>query len=69
MNSRQKTFNALATVREIRDRISAQIAGMTLDEQLEWMASQPLGDPFLERLRNKAAQQGHDAAGGSSRRC
>jgi len=68
MNSHEKAFDAVATVREIRDRISAQIAGMTLDEQLEWMASQPVGDPFLERLRNKAVQRG-PTAGGRPRRC
>jgi hypothetical protein len=59
MNSGAKSFDAVATVREIRDRITTQIVGMTLEEQLEWMAAQDLGDPFLDRLRNKAAQQGH----------
>ena len=58
MNSHEKAFDAVAAVREIRDKISAQIAGMTLEEQLQWMASLALGDPFLERLRDKAAQQG-----------
>ena len=53
MSDQEKAFDAVASVREIRDRISAQIAGMTLEEQLEWMASQVLGDPFLERLRDK----------------
>ncbi len=67
MTSKGKAFDAVATVREIRDRISAEIAGMTLDQQLEWMAAQPLGDPLLERLRRKAAEKQH-AADGTARR-
>ena len=66
MSSQPKDFDAVAIVRQIRDRISAQIAGMTLQEQLEWMASQELRDPFLKRLRDKAAQRSDatdDAAG------
>ena len=38
-------------MRSIRDELSAKIEGMTLDEELEWLASQKLEDPFLERLR------------------
>ena len=51
-----KTFDAVAMMRSIRDGISAQIEGMTLQEELAWLASQELKDPFLSRLRDKAAQ-------------
>ena len=61
MSSTQKKFDAVAMMRSIRDKLSAQIEGMTLEEELEWLASRELKDPFLERLRKKAAQQG-DAA-------
>jgi hypothetical protein len=37
-----KTFDCVQSMREIRDKISAEIAGM---------------DPFLQRLAEKAAQQ------------
>jgi len=50
-------------MRSARDRISAEIEGMTLEEELEWLASQNIADPFLKRLRDRAAQQ----AGGADR--
>ena len=46
-----------AKMRAARDRISAAIEGMTLEEELKWLASQDLQDPFLERLRDSATQQ------------
>jgi hypothetical protein len=55
MSRTEKEFDAVAMMRSIRDRISAEIDGMTLDEELEWLASQQLDDPFLGRLRDKAA--------------
>jgi hypothetical protein len=57
MRSREKKFDAVAMMRKIRDELSAQINGMTLEEELRWLASQELKDPFLRRLRDKAAQQ------------
>ncbi|HEV7669888.1 MAG TPA: hypothetical protein VGS22_15300 [Thermoanaerobaculia bacterium] len=57
----EKKFDAVAMMRTIRDEISAQIEGMTLQEELAWLASQELKDPFLSRLRDKAAQPGHSS--------
>ena len=57
MSSSKKNFNAVDMMRQIRDRLSAKIEGMTLEEELAWLASQDLKDPLLERLRQKAAQQ------------
>ena len=62
MSRTEKRFDAVAMMRAIRDRISAEIEGMTLEEELAWLASQELKDPFLKRLRDRAAQQA-DAAG------
>ena len=56
MSNIRKTFNAVDMMRRIRGRISAKIEGMTLEEELEWLASQDVKDPFLERLRQNAAQ-------------
>ena len=67
MNRTEKKFDAVAMMRAIRDSVSAQIEGMTLEEELAWLASQELKDPFLKRLRDRAAQQG-DAADDASRR-
>ena len=55
MLSTKKTFDAVEMMRTIRDEISSQIEDMTLEEELEWLASQNLEDPFLERLRKRAA--------------
>jgi hypothetical protein len=57
MSRSEKKFDAVAMMRSIRDRVSAEIEGMTLQEELEWLASQELEDPFLKRLRDRAAQQ------------
>jgi hypothetical protein len=61
MSKAKKKFDAVAMMRAARDRISAEIAGMTLEEELTWLASQDLQDPFLRRLRDRAARQA-DAA-------
>ncbi|MBI5506983.1 MAG: hypothetical protein HY899_19520 [Deltaproteobacteria bacterium] len=67
MSDGEKKFDAVAMMRSIRDKISAEITGMTLEEELAWLASQELHDPFLERLRALAAEQQH-ATGGTARR-
>ncbi len=56
MSSTKKKFDAVEMMRSIRDRLSAQIEGMTLEEELDWLASQDLNDPFLKRLRDRVAQ-------------
>jgi len=56
MSKTEKKFDAVAMMRSIRDRISAEIEGMTLAEELAWLATQELKDPFLKRLRDRAAQ-------------
>jgi len=61
MSKTEKKFDAVAMMRSARDKISAEIDGMTLEEELKWLASQEVPDPFLKRLRDRAAQQA-DAA-------
>ena len=56
MSKTEKKFDAVAMMRSIRDRISAEIEGMTLEEELAWLATQELKDPFLKRLRDRATQ-------------
>ena len=58
MNKTKRKFDAVAMMRTARDEISAEIEGMTLEEELKWLASRDLQDPFLEQLRKRAAQQG-----------
>lgn len=66
MTETKKKFDAVAMMRSARDEISAAIEGMTLEEELKWLASQQLHDPLLKRLRDRAAQQAH-AVGGCRR--
>ncbi len=56
-----KTFDCVQSMREIRDRLSAEIADMSYDELSRWLRSHRYSDPFLQRLAEKAAQQA-DAA-------
>jgi len=67
MAKTEKEFDSVAMMRSARDRISAQIEGMSLEEELERLASQEIADPFLKRLRDRAAQQ-RVAPNGASRR-
>lgn len=66
MSKPKKQFDAVEMMRSIRDQISAQIQGMTLQEEREWLESQDLKDPFLRRIRDKAAKQ--DTAGAGTAR-
>ena len=56
--SRSKSFDCVQTMRRIRDRLSNEIAGMNHEEIIRWLRSQRYSDPFLQRLADKAAQQG-----------
>jgi len=68
MSKNEKKFDAVKMMRSIRDKISTEIEGLTLEQQLEWLASQKLDDPFLERLRDRAAHQARAVEGASRRR-
>ena len=61
MSRTEKSFDAVAMMRSARDKISAEIEGMTLEEELKWLAAQELDDPLLKRLRDRAGQRA-DAA-------
>ena len=56
MSRVEKDFAAVKTMRSIRDKISSQIEHKTLEEELAWLASRELNDPFLEELRRKVQQ-------------
>lgn len=63
-----ETFDCVLSMRQIRDRISAEIADMSYDELARWLRSHQYSDAFLRRLAAKAAQQGDAPAGASRRR-
>ena len=68
MGRTEKKLDAVPMMRSIRDRVSAEIEDMTLEEELAWLASQELKDPFLKRLRDRATQQANAADDASRRR-
>jgi hypothetical protein len=52
-----KAFDAVDMMRTTRTAISATIASMSVDEQNEWLHSNPPTDPTLHQLFMLAAQQ------------
>ena len=57
-----KTFDCVQSMRQIRDRLSAEIADMSYDELVHWLRAHQYSDPSLQRLAEKAAQQAAPAA-------
>jgi hypothetical protein len=56
-----KTFDCVESMRQARDKLSAEIEGMRYDELVQWLRSRRYTDTLLQRLAEKAAQQA-DAA-------
>jgi hypothetical protein len=49
--NRLSEFDAVGSMRAIRDDISRQIQDMSLEDELVWLRTEPLRDSKLERLR------------------
>ena len=47
MSKTEKKFDAVAMMRSARDKLSATIERMTLEEELKWLSSQEVTDPFF----------------------
>lgn len=62
-----KTFDAVHTVRVVRNDGSATIATMSVEEENRWLRSGEFSDPKLRRLMELAARQSA-AADAASRR-
>jgi N-acetylglucosamine kinase-like BadF-type ATPase len=56
-----KTFDCVQAMRRARDTVSAEIEQMNYDQLVQWLRVHRYTDPALQRLAEKAAQQG-DAA-------
>ena len=52
-----KTFDCVKSMRQIRDRLSAEIADMSYDQLAKWIRAHEYSDPVLQRLAEKAAQK------------
>jgi len=60
-----KPFDCVHSMRQSRDKLSAEIEGMGYDELIQWLRTRQYMDPVLQRLAEKAAQPA-DAADRSS---
>ena len=48
--TKRKEFDCVKAMREIRDRISSEIAGKTYDELAHWLREHHYSDPVLQRF-------------------
>ncbi|MCY4629111.1 MAG: hypothetical protein OXE58_16285 [Acidobacteria bacterium] len=53
-DGKHKDFDCVASMRKIRDQISAEIAGMSDDELSRWLQSRQYSDPVVRRLASGA---------------
>ena len=49
----KKGFDCVKSTREIRDRLSVELAGMSPEERVRWLNSRDLSDPLLRRRVNR----------------
>lgn len=63
MPDAKKSFDSVEMMRSLRSAISNKIENMTYEEERNWLDSQPLNDPFLEQLRNKAIRESSNKNG------
>lgn len=55
---KRENFDCVASMREIRDGLSAEIAGMSGTELRRWFNSREYSDPILRRLASRANRLG-----------
>ena len=69
MNTRtKKAFDCVKTTREIRDRLSAELVGMSPEDRVQWLNSRDFSDPLLRRLVNRLRpQEGRDGESAPAR--
>ena len=58
----KKEFDCVRTMREIRDRISAEIAGKTHEELSDWFNTHRYSDPVLQRFASRRREKEHGGA-------
>ena len=55
--TKKKEFDAVKSMRDIRDRISAEITGKTHDELAHWLHADRYSDPVLQRLASRSNER------------
>lgn len=52
--TREKTgFDCVKTTREIRDRLSVELARMSPEDRVQWLNNRDFSDPLLRRLGSR----------------
>ena len=65
---RNKGFDCVKTTREIRDRLSVELAGMSPEDRVQWLNSRHFSDPLLRRLVDRLRrQEGRDSESAPAR--
>ena len=54
---KKKEFDCVRTMREIRDRVSSELAGKTRDERDHWLHAHRYSDPVLRRLARRREER------------
>jgi hypothetical protein len=49
----KKEFDCVKSTREIRDRLSVELAGMSPEDRVQWLNSRDYSDPLLRHLVNR----------------
>ena len=52
--TKKKEFDAVKSMRDIRNRISAEITGKTHDELAHWLHEHHYSDPVLQRFARRS---------------
>ena len=50
---KKRGFDCVRSTREIRDRLSVELAGMSPEDRVRWLNSREFSDPLLRRLVNR----------------
>ena len=59
----KKKFDAVKSMRDIRDRISAEITGKTHDELSHWLHEHHFSDPVLQQFARRSDKGGRSKYG------
>ncbi len=57
---KQKSFDCVKSVREIRDRLSTRMARMSPEERVQWLNTREYSDPILRRFAAKPEEARSD---------
>lgn len=62
MSKSSKSFDCVQSMREARDRISSEIAGLSYDEKVDYFRNHRFSDPGLQRLADRAKAKAAEVA-------